>query len=158
MSIKLLEQMGHHIDQYSINNNFIQMRTRTKYMGRWHILNVSPLTIADSAHNIDGIQYLLNYINCKNFRKIHIILGFVNDKDIHPILAILPIGAQYYYAKANIPRGLAADTLQTYAQSLGLKGRKYTNVKGAYRAAQQAATHDDLILIFGSIFIVAEVL
>ena len=82
----------------------------------------------------------------------------MKDKDLTKVLALLPTDAIYYFAKADVPRGLDALTLQQMAQPLGLKGRAYTSVKNALRAAKKKAAPDDLIFIGGSIFVVGEVL
>jgi dihydrofolate synthase/folylpolyglutamate synthase len=85
-------------------------------------------------------------------------MGVVNDKKLDDVLPLFPKSARYYFAKANIPRGLAAAELQATASAFGLRGRAYSSVKNAFRAARRAAQPDDTIFVGGSIFTVAEVL
>jgi dihydrofolate synthase/folylpolyglutamate synthase len=89
---------------------------------------------------------------------LHIVLGVVNDKDLATILPQFPTTARYYFAKADIPRGLPAAELQATAANFSLKGRTYTSVRNALRAAKRAASPEDVIFVGGSIFTVAEVL
>ena len=89
---------------------------------------------------------------------MHIVLGFVNDKDVSKVLDIFPKNATYYFAKANIPRGLDAKSLQETASLSGLHGKAYTSVRKALAAAKSVASDQDLIYIGGSIFVVAEVI
>jgi dihydrofolate synthase/folylpolyglutamate synthase len=74
------------------------------------------------------------------------------------VLALFPGDAVYYFAKANIPRGLDAHELAQQASALGLSGRPYSSVKNALKAAKRNAAPDDLIVVIGSIFVVAEVI
>jgi dihydrofolate synthase/folylpolyglutamate synthase len=74
------------------------------------------------------------------------------------MLALFPAEAQYFFAKANIPRGLDTIALQEKAAGFGLKGKRYSSVKNALKAAKRQASPTDLILVIGSIFVVAEVL
>ncbi|MFN0037266.1 MAG: bifunctional folylpolyglutamate synthase/dihydrofolate synthase [Saprospiraceae bacterium] len=89
---------------------------------------------------------------------LHIVTGFVNDKEVDKMLGLFPREGRYYFAKANIPRGLEADILKEKAAMLGLHGRAYSSVRNALKAAKHAAAPDDLILVIGSIFVVGEVL
>ena len=92
------------------------------------------------------------------FDALHIVFGAVNDKDLGSVLHELPVGATYYYCKADIPRGLDAEELRAQGSLHGLIGSTYPSVQAAYRAAFSAAALNDLVLITGSVFVVAEVL
>jgi len=80
------------------------------------------------------------------------------DKDLSEVLPRFPKDAHYYFAKADIPRGLDAKNLKDQAAEYELKGRAYVSVKNAFAAAKRKANTEDLIYVGGSIFIVAEVL
>ncbi len=126
-------------------------------MGRWQVIGQNPTVLCDSAHNEAGLRLILERLAAMSFRQIHFVLGFVNDKSVEPVLALFPPGARYYFAKADIPRGLEATLLREKAATVGLHGRAYTSVKNALRAARRAAMPDDLVVVTGSIFVVAEV-
>jgi dihydrofolate synthase/folylpolyglutamate synthase len=130
----------------------------TYFVGRWMILSHRPMTIGDSAHNLDGFQIALSKLEAYPSDKQHFVLGFVNDKDLTKVLQLFPTDAQYYFAKADIPRGLDASELQTQAMSYGLNGKAYSTVRKAYAAARASAGEADLIYIGGSIFTLAEVI
>jgi dihydrofolate synthase / folylpolyglutamate synthase len=146
------------IDMHKVKAFLPDLSRHTGYIGRWQILSKSPLTIADSAHNEGGLRIIVNELAKASFRRLHMVMGFVNDKDISTIINMLPKEAQYYFAKANIPRGMPANILLEQANSIGLKGNTYRSVRQAYAAARMSAQTDDLIYIGGSIFVVAEVL
>ncbi len=129
----------------------------THFTGRWQTLSLNPLTICDTAHNEDGIRYVVDQLEQTPYNRLHFVLGVVNDKDIGNILALLPKEALYYFCKADIPRGLETDILQEKAQKFGLKGKSYSSVIAARNAAQKSAAEDDLVFVGGSTFTVAEV-
>jgi dihydrofolate synthase/folylpolyglutamate synthase len=93
-----------------------------------------------------------------HFQHLHIVTGFANDKDLSKALPLFPKQATYYFAKANIPRGLEAEVLSEQAQVYGLHGKPYRTVKNALNAAKAKANPEDMILVIGSIFVVAEVI
>lgn len=142
----------------AIRRGLYDLKTLTGFMGRWQLLGQSPLVIADSAHNEAGLQWVFRQIAGIAYRQLHVVTGFVNDKDVDKALSLFPQQAVYYFAKANIPRGLDAEALKQLASNYHLKGKAYTSVKNALRAAKRHASPDDLILVTGSVFVVAETL
>ena len=71
---------------------------------------------------------------------------------------MLPTKATYYFCKPDIPRGKDAADLQKEASQHKLKGDVYPSVRKAYKTALSNAGKDDLVIVSGSIFVVAEVL
>ena len=126
-------------------------------MGRWQVLAEPPLTIADVAHNVDGVRAARALLESTPYEALHIVLGMVNDKDLAMVLAELPKQATYYFCKADIPRGLDAGLLQQQAKGHGLVGSTHGSVREAYAKARATAAHNDLLLVTGSVFVVAEV-
>lgn len=134
------------------------VRKKVRYIGRWQLLGKDPLVLADSAHNKEGLEMLFDGISRIPHRKLHMVLGVVADKDLEKVLTLFPRDAQYYFAKANVPRGMDAVSLRKRCVEGGLKGRAYVSVKAALRAARRRAGADDLVVVSGSIFVVSEVI
>lgn len=130
----------------------------TGLQGRWQQLNEIPKVIADTAHNKNGLAIVMHQIQKEKFEQLHIVLGFVNDKDLKEVLPLFPKNAIYYFCKPNIPRGLDTDTLQTEAQSYQLIGKVFPSVSAAYQSALETATASDFVYVGGSTFVVAEIL
>ncbi len=135
-----------------------QLKISTRFIGRWQLIGRDPLVLCDSAHNEAGLRLVFERLSTQHSGQLHLVLGFVNDKPVEPALQLFPPGARYYFAKADIPRGLDAAVLREKAASLGRHGKAYASVKNALRAARRAAAPTDLVLVTGSIFVVAEVL
>ena len=146
------------IDKKDIVNGLEFVVKNTNLMGRWQILSRQPLVIADTGHNIGGIKEIVMQLSDMTFRKLHFVLGCVNDKDIDGILNLLPHYAEYYFCKADIPRGLDANILADKALAVGLRGNVYESVQQAYNSALNNAHFDDVVFIGGSNFTVAEVI
>jgi dihydrofolate synthase/folylpolyglutamate synthase len=82
----------------------------------------------------------------------------VSDKDRAKIWPLLPRHATYYFARADVPRGLDAEVLWQEAADHGLNGAHYPSLPLALEAARREAATDDIILISGSTFGVAGIL
>jgi dihydrofolate synthase/folylpolyglutamate synthase len=145
------------ISQNNICDGLLNVVRATGLMGRWQVINKNPLAIADTGHNVAGINEVKRQLDETKFEKLHFVLSVVNDKDIEGILELLPKDAEYYYCKADIPRGLSAEILAEKATNCGLIGKVYPSVKEAYKSACGNAKGNDLVFVGGSNFTVAEV-
>lgn len=158
-SIRVLQLLEHFvISEENIKNGFINVINNTGLQGRWQQLKEFPKVIADTAHNKNGLEIVINQIQNENFEKLHFVLGVVNDKDLDEILPLFPKNATYYFCKPNIPRGLDAFILQQKAIGFNLNGKVYDSVSNAYQSAIESANKSDFIYVGGSTFVVAEVL
>ena len=128
----------------------------TYLIGRWQLMEHSPDLILEGAHNIAGIREITEQLRAENYRIKHIIFGTVSDKDVSPVLALLPQDAIYYWTKADIPRAMGPAILKEKAVEFGLNGNIYSSVKEALNAARKHANEDDLILVTGSIFVAGD--
>ena len=129
----------------------------TGLMGRWQVLREHPKVVCDTAHNTEGLSLVLDQIQRQGFEKLHIVLGFVKDKNLDALLPLFPKDATYYFCRPNIQRGLEVADLTTKAAEHGLKGKAYSSVEDAYRSTLEKANAADFVFIGGSTFTVAEV-
>jgi len=155
--IENLKLSGIHIPDESIMAGIRNVVKNTGLLGRWQTLSLHPLTIADIGHNPDGIREVLEQIALTPHRRLHFVIGVVNDKDVYAMLAMLPKAASYYFCKADIPRGLDAVVLAELAKEFSLCGQPFGSVAEALTNAKHAAAPDDLVVVGGSAFVVAEV-
>lgn len=153
-----LQKLNWNISNEHITQGFLRVIANTHLMGRWQILASEPLTVAEVAHNEEGITFLVEKLKTLSFHKLHIVIGMVNDKNHSQVLSLLPQEAEYYFVQADIPRALPKEELQTKASDFMLKGNCYPNVHSGLEAAKAASSKEDLIVVTGSIFTVAEIL
>jgi len=156
-TIKELQKQGFNISQKNIIDGLNNVVANTNLKGRWQVLNKSPKVICDTAHNKEGLNYVLTQLSNEKYKQLHIVLGVVSDKNLDDILPLFPKNAIYYFCKPNIPRGLAVEKLKAKATEFKLMGKSYRSVKEAYKIAMKNANSNDLIYIGGSTFVVAEV-
>jgi dihydrofolate synthase/folylpolyglutamate synthase len=157
-SINILKQKGWNLTENDIKNGLAKVVKNTGLMGRWQQIQSDPLMIADTAHNIEGINYVAMQLSTINYDHLHIVMGFVNDKDVKAILKLLPQGATYYFSAPDIPRAKSVEDLKIEATGLNLKAQYYPTLAEAKSTALKNAEKSDLIYIGGSIFSVAELL
>jgi dihydrofolate synthase/folylpolyglutamate synthase len=129
----------------------------TGLYGRWQILSNAPLTICDTGHNREGLEYVMDQLKKIPSSRKHFVIGFVNDKDLSTVLPLFPKEAFYYFTKATVPRALDEQVLSTEASKYGLNGLSFPDVNSALDNARKNAKPTDLIFIGGSTFVVAEV-
>ncbi len=130
----------------------------TGLMGRWQILSRSPLTVCDTGHNREGLEYVMRQVRATARGKLHMVIGFVNDKDLGSVLPLFPKNAVYYFTRASVTRALDEKMLMTAAEGFGLRGTAYPTVPEAINAARTVAAADDMIFIGGSTFVVGDAL
>lgn len=157
-AVKQLQQLGLNIPTSAIAEGFANVCQLTGLMGRWMKIADTPRTFCDTGHNTGGFQYIIRQLSESNYSRLHIVIGFVSDKDVHSILGMLPKDAVYYFTQASVPRALNSDKLKELAEECGLNGTAYPTVASAYEAAQKESAPTDMIYIGGSTFIVADLL
>lgn len=128
----------------------------TGLQGRWQVIAQSPLTVLDGAHNPDGISQLVNQVKAQQFNHLHVIIGAVREKDVAKVLTLLPEDARYYFTQPPLQRALPVAELQALALEAGLTGEAFNEPREALAAAQKNASTSDMILVTGSLFLVAE--
>jgi dihydrofolate synthase / folylpolyglutamate synthase len=156
-SIEILEQLGFGISKRAVYSGMENVAASTGLKGRWQILGRQPLIICDTGHNEAGIREILEHIKLLKYDNLHMVIGFVEDKNIDSLLEMLPVKATYYFCRADLPRALDQKLLKEKAALFGLEGKSYLSVELALQAAKDRADEDDLVFVGGSTFVVAEV-
>lgn len=156
-AVHQLQLKGWKIEHHHIEKALKKVKHLTGLHGRWEKIKDEPTVIIDVAHNVDGIKQLTEQLELVSYNELHLIIGFVKDKEVSNILSLLPKTASYYFTKAQIPRALNENDLASLANQYNLKGKVFTEVNLALQDAITHAGKDDLILICGSVFLVGEV-
>ena len=157
-SVILLNRNGFAIPEEAVYSGLADTVTITGLQGRWQTLSRDPLVICDTGHNIAGIQEVLQNIQATPYKKLHIVIGMLKDKDVSSVLQLLPATANYYFCEPVLERALPATELAQQAEKFNLKGKVYDSVLSALEAARNSADPQDLIFVGGSTFVVAEAL
>lgn len=157
-AIKQLKDLGINISNESIYNGFANVSETTGLLGRWQKIQEHPKVVCDTGHNVGGWVYLSKQLKEQQCRKMRIVFGMVDDKDINTVMKLLPQDAEYYFTKASTKRAIDENKIMTIGKKLGLNARCFTDVKSAYKHALDEANRDDFIFVGGSSYIVADFL
>ena len=155
----LLMQQGFSISNESEKQALQNVKQLTGLHGRWEVIDTNPVTVLDVAHNEDGIRQVLKQLSLieQAPSTVHFVLGMVKDKDVTKALSLLPTSGHYYFSHAHIPRAMPAEELKLKAAGFNIQGDSFDDVNAAIAAARKAAKPGDMILVCGSVFLVAEV-
>lgn len=155
-AFNMLKRLKYRVKENAIRKGFATVVETTGLMGRWMKIDTKPLTICDSAHNMASMPLAMQQLKRETFDNLHMVIGFMADKDVNGILDLLPKKASYYFTQAQTQRALPVEQLQALAAEHGLKGNIYNNVMEALDAARKAAAPRDLIYVGGSMYVLAE--
>lgn len=148
---------GFEVTDDHIGRGLANCAKNTGILGRWQILGKRPTVVCDTAHNREGLAAALKQVGKQNFARLHMVLGFVKDKNLDQLLPLFSKEALYYFVAPNMPRAFSAKSLQEKAKEFGLEGTVFGSVKKGFRAAQRNAGQKDFIYVGGSTFVVAEI-
>jgi dihydrofolate synthase / folylpolyglutamate synthase len=118
-AVKILQQNGWHITWDHITQALSHVRKLTGLRGRWEVIQRHPLTVLDVGHNEAGIREVMQQLGHVNYQQLHIVVGFVKDKEVEKVLPLFPPTAQYYFCKAQIPRAMDEVALAEMAAASG---------------------------------------
>ncbi|MCP1251405.1 MULTISPECIES: bifunctional folylpolyglutamate synthase/dihydrofolate synthase [Elizabethkingia] len=145
------------ISEESLKKGLLHVHKNTNFIGRWFEFSQSPLTICDTGHNQAGLEYVFNQLKTYSQSK-HIVLGFVNDKNIDDVIPLLPKNEKFYFVKPSIHRGRNPQEYEDLIKKENLNYQIFSDVQSGYLAAKENCVSDDMIFIGGSNFVVGDFL
>ena len=150
----ILKTMG-----FSVNDEAMSAGLKNVlWPGRFELLRKNPDVIVDCAHN-GASAYALSETLIKEYpqRRVILVLGISEDKDAGAICNNLKDNVGYFFlTKANHPRAHSFNDAEG-KDYLGDKPFEITDsVAHALEKAWQIAGPQDVILVAGSVFVVAE--
>ncbi|KUJ51732.1 bifunctional folylpolyglutamate synthase/dihydrofolate synthase [Chryseobacterium sp. JAH] len=152
-----LKKLDLKISAEDLEKGLLKVHKNTGFIGRWFEFSQNPLTICDTAHNQDGLEHVFSQLNSIPKHK-HIILGFVHDKKIDEVMALLPENSEFYFAKPAINRGRHPQEYEDLLLEAKIIYKIFDSIEDAYLSAKQQATANEMIFIGGSNFVVGEFL
>lgn len=134
--------------------------SRFNLAGRMEYFPSHPGVLFDIAHNPDKASYLVDSLKSAfPDRRFHCIIAVGESKDAHEILdAFTDLPASYIFTSFETQGRTATkpQRLLSIAESLGMSGRAVADPAEALNIARRNASADDIIVITGSTFVVAE--
>jgi len=141
--------------QAGINNLF----NNTGISGRFQQIGEHPIVVIDAAHNEDGVKALLQHVD-KTFKNsvLHIIYGAAKDKDVEAIIKHFPVESKCYFTSFDHPRAMSKEELKMKCSNKRSEIVFFQNENEAFQYVQGIANQNDIILIFGSFFLIEKFL
>lgn len=156
-AVNLLNNSGYKITNQNVVLGLQNVISSTGLMGRWQIIRDNPTVICDIAHNINSIQLVFDQLLKIKFKK-HVIIGFSSDKNIDAIISFLPNELNYYICGSTNSRIIDPVQISRYFKHYNLSYQLFDYAYNAYEMLLQKNIKNDVILITGSTFIVADIL
>ena len=155
-AVDQLRERNWTVSSAHVREGLAQVSSLTGLKGRWQVLQQHPLCIADTGHNADAWEEIMEQLRQYAARQYHFVLGVSRGKDVASLLSLLPKEGNYYFCQASGPRALPAEELAAQAKAAARPGQIIENVQRAYDEARRQAAPEDLVFIGGSSFVVAE--
>jgi dihydrofolate synthase/folylpolyglutamate synthase len=136
--------------------------SRVNLPGRFQLFPGAVPVLLDVAHNPQAVRILARHLRA-HFpgRRIHAVFAVMRDKDIAGIVAnIRDLIDHWYLAPLRMPRAAPPQQLADMLRNLGIGfvRQGFAEAAEAFAAARLNAQNGDLILVFGSFFLVSEYL
>lgn len=132
---------------------------QVSWPGRLQALQKEPLLLADGAHNEDSLLRVRESLDDSfpTYRPACLIFGASRDKDIAGMArAIAPVFPEILLVRSQHPRSAPLAYLQKIFSEAGFEAKTALSMGQALDEAMPSAEKDDLILVTGSLFAVAE--
>ena len=146
------------LDNSIIKKGLKRVVDNTGLKGRWQVLQNSPKVILDVGHNKEALRLIAKQINEISYNKLYLVMGFIKEREVDSLLSLFPKEANFYLSSPNIERAMPLTILKTLLKPLNLKINYFKSIPIAYQMAISNSDKDDLIIVTGSTFVVADIL
>ena len=158
VALKVIEVLNSN-NIVNINKEVIKNAiANVKWMGRLEVLSNNPTVVIDGAHNIQGIKVLTENIQKYfEYKDLYLILGILADKDVVEMVnTITPIAKKIYAVTPHSNRAELAEDLKNVVIKVNENCEHYNNYEEALKNAMNDASHEDLVLASGSLYMIGD--
>ncbi|MGR8935281.1 MAG: bifunctional tetrahydrofolate synthase/dihydrofolate synthase [Gammaproteobacteria bacterium] len=137
--------------------------SQVRLAGRFQfIADAAVPVLLDVGHNPQAARTLLEHVTTVHPQKtIHAVFAMMKDKDIKGVIEIMrPVVRNWYISPLNNPRAADPEAIRAIFAACGVDrvASGFKDFTEAFAAAEACAGSQDLILVFGSFFLVSEYL
>lgn len=143
---------------YFTDNHIFNGLANAKWQCRLELVRMNPKVFIDGAHNVNGVESLVNFFKTRyKNKKIKFIFGVLKDKEyIKMIEKIIPLSETVFTVKPNNERALDAHELSEIINRYNVNSVPCISVKEAIVKCLSESCNESLICIFGSLYFVGE--
>ncbi len=140
----------------TINQALIKLQKNSGHFGRFQILQQNPTLIADVSHNPAGMKATIEAVEALGHKKISFILGSSQDKPILDLMHLIPKHAELYLCAFKNERSMKISDLKMIKEQIPQVKKVFEEVNEALREVLRLSNKEDLIVITGSFFLIAD--
>jgi len=130
---------------------------KVSWPGRFEVMERTPLTVLDGAHNPDACSKLADLVERFEYGSLHLVFGAMRDKDHVAMCRAVPEPDHVYLAEPDVDRAEGTDPLAVvFENETDASVGAFDSVLDAVDAALGSAAGDDLVLVAGSLYTVSE--
>ena len=128
--------------------------------GRFQLIDGDIPVLLDVAHNPQAVRALVEYLmKMYSDKKIYAVFSMMKDKDIKAVIEIIsPVINHWFISPLSSPRAASQSAIQACFKQHDLENASfgYRSFSESFQAAEESAESGDLIVVFGSFYLVAE--
>jgi dihydrofolate synthase/folylpolyglutamate synthase len=132
--------------------------------GRMEVAGSSPTVVLDGAHNPEAMREVVRSLRqAFRWNRLHLVMAMSEDKDVEAVTAIAaeldggPVPVAAYVARNSTARSASPERVVAGLRAGGVaEVATFDTVAEAVAAARSAAGEDDLLLVTGSFYTVAD--
>jgi len=153
-AIEVLRERGVSLERLAV----VEGMASVNWPGRLEVLCTNPLLVVDGAHNGDSARRLLEAIRRHvPGRSMRLVFGSGTTHEPRRMLEVLLPHAQHtYLVRSQHAKAATLEDLLACTRELGRDALLAGTVADAVNRALDEAGEDDLVLVTGSLFVVAE--
>lgn len=116
--------------------------------------------LLDVAHNPHGVRYLVDALQASQIRsQIHVVFSVLKDKDAHEIVKIVnKLNPMWYNCVLNVDRSIGVEEIKLLMTEQGQTAGFFQHAEHAFQAARDAAKAGDVIVAFGSFYLIEQIM
>jgi dihydrofolate synthase/folylpolyglutamate synthase len=130
--------------------------------GRFQLIDGEIPVLLDVGHNPQAVRTLAEYVTTVfPGKRIHAVFSMMKDKDIAGVIEIMhPVVYDWFFAPLANPRAATESVMRDIFSQSSVTNVSFgfSNFNEAFLAAKNQSQHGDLLLVFGSFFLVSECL
>ena len=155
--VEQLRENNFPISEEMIALGLKNLTPNTGFRGRIQLIESNPTLIFDVSHNYDGISKTLETVRAINNGILHIVFGTSKDKNIAKIPELIQQNDKLYLTEFKSQRSMHISDLKEVMESVKTNENRYfIDSLEALKQAKSSAKNEDVILVIGSFFLVAE--
>jgi dihydrofolate synthase/folylpolyglutamate synthase len=149
-----IREGGHEISEAAIIDGI----AHTRVPGRLEVMGQGPLIVADGAHNAESAEALASALReYFEWRRCFLVIGVTTDKDVRGMgFKLAKLTELIVCCRFRSPRSMDPYTIIQEIGFLGPAAVAEESVADALNTALTHANADDLVVVTGSLYVVAE--